>query len=59
MFFEALSIGCCKTKCDMTKVTYNMYSCDMCCMSGVMMEMVGRDSAKCRKSKRRGHGWHF
>ena len=37
--------------CDVTKVTYNMYSCYLCCMSREMMEMEGRDSAKCRKSK--------
>ena len=35
----------------MTKVTYNMYSCDMSCMSREMMEMDGRGSAKCQKSK--------
>ena len=39
--------------CDVKKVTYNMYSCDICCMSREMMEMDGRDCAKCRKSKRR------
>ena len=49
--FEAPSIGCCKTKCDVTKVTYNMYSCDTCCMDRERMEIDGRDSAKCRKSK--------
>ena len=36
---------------DVMKVTYNMYSCYICCMSREMMEMEGRDSAKCRKSK--------
>ena len=51
MFFEASSIGCRKTKSEVTNVTYNMYSCDTCCMSREMMEMDGRDSAKCRKSK--------
>ena len=40
-------------KCDVTKVTYNKYSCDTCCMSRERMEMDGRDSAKCRKSKLR------
>ena len=35
----------------MTKVTYNMYSYDICCMSREMMEMDGLDSAKCQKSK--------
>ena len=33
------------------KVTYNMYTCYTCCMSREMMEIEGRDSAKCRKSK--------
>ena len=51
-FFEAPSIGCRKTTCDVTKVTYNMYSCDTCCMSREMMEMDSRDSTKCQKSKR-------
>ena len=51
MFFEASSIECQKTTCDVTKVTYNTYSCDTCCMSREIMEMDGQDSAKCRKSK--------
>ena len=38
---------------DVTKDTYNMYSCDTCFMSREMMEMEGRDSAKCLKSKRK------
>ena len=37
--------------CEVKKVTYNMYSCDTCFMSREMMEMDGRDSAKCQKSK--------
>ena len=37
--------------CDVTKVTYNMYSCYTYCMSREMMEMDGRDGAKCQKSK--------
>ena len=53
MFFEALSIGYRKTTCDVTKVTYNMYSCDISCMSREIMEMDGRDSTKCQKSKLR------
>ena len=36
---------------DVTKVTYNMYSCDISCMSREMMEMDGRNSAKYKKSK--------
>ena len=31
---------------DVTKVTYNMYSCDTCCMSREMIEMDDLDSAK-------------
>ena len=46
-FFEASSIGCRKMTCDVKKVTYNMYSCDTCCMIREMMKMDGRDSAKC------------
>ena len=53
MFFEASHIECRKTACDVMKVTYNMYSCCTCCMGREMMEMDGRDSAKCQKSKRR------
>ena len=37
--------------CDVTKVTYNMYSYDISCMSREMMEMDSRDRAKCQKSK--------
>ena len=51
MFFEASSIGCPKTTYDVTKVTYNMYLCYTSCMSRVMIEMDGLDSAKCRKSR--------
>ena len=38
-------------KSDVTKVTYNMYTCYKCCMSREMMEMDGRDSAKWQKSR--------
>ena len=51
MFFEASSFGYRKTTYDVTKVTYNMYSCYLCCMSREMMEMEGRDSTKCQKPK--------
>ena len=53
MFFEAPSDGCRKIACDVTRVTYNMYSYDTCCMSREVTEMASRDSAKCRKSKGR------
>ena len=39
--------------CDVIKVTYNMYSCYLCCMSGEMIEMDDRGSVKCQKSKRK------
>ena len=42
----------------MTKVTYYMYSCDTCCMSRERVEMDGRDSAKCQKS-RKGTHWEL
>ena len=44
-------MGCRKMKSDVTKITYNMYSCDMSCMSREMMEMDDRGSVKCQKSK--------
>ena len=37
----------------MTKVTYNMYSCDICCMSREIMKMDGLECAMCQKTKRR------
>ena len=49
--FQGIEIGCRKMTCYVTKVTYNMYSCDTCYKIREMMEMDGRDSAKCRKSK--------
>ena len=59
MFFEAPGIGCRKTICDVTKVTYNMYSYDICCMSREMMEMDDLDCAKCQKSRKMGHNENF
>ena len=44
---------------DVTKVTYNMYSCDTCCMSREMMGTDGRDRAKCLNSGKNGHRCHF
>ena len=35
-------------KCDVTKVTYNMYTCYTCCISREMIEMDGRDRAMCQ-----------
>ena len=49
--FEASRFGCRKTIFDVTKITYNMYSCAISGMSREMMEMDDQDSAKCQKSK--------
>ena len=46
-------------KCDVKKVTNNMYSCDTCCMSREMMEIDGRDNVKCRKIQEKGHERHY
>ena len=46
MFFEASRFGCRKTNFDVTKVTYNMYSCAISGMSREMMKIDGRDSAE-------------
>ena len=46
MFFEASRFGCRKTFFDVTKVTYNMYSCTISGMSREMMKMDGQDSAE-------------
>ena len=35
-------------KCDVTKVTYNMYLYDTCCMSREMMGTDGRDRVTCQ-----------
>ena len=48
MFFEASRFGCHKTTCDVTKVTYNTYSCVISGMSKEMMKTDGRDSAECQ-----------
>ena len=48
MFFEALCYECRKTTFDVTKVTYNTYSCAISGMSREMMKMDGRDSAECQ-----------
>ena len=53
-FFEVSRIGCRKSNFDVTKVTYNMYSCSISCMSREMMETDGRDSAKCQNWGKKG-----
>ena len=52
-FFEASHFGCRKTVSDAKKVTYNMYSCAISCMSREMMKMDGRDSAECQNWEKR------
>ena len=54
MCFEASgAVKRVRETCDVTKVTYYMYSCDTCCKIREMMEMDGLDSAKCQKYRRR------
>ena len=38
---------------NVTKITYNTYSCAISGMSREMMKMDGRDSAKCQNWERR------
>ena len=45
--------------CDVTKVTYYMYSCETCCMISERMEMNDRDCAKCQNSEKRGHDGNY
>ena len=44
---------------DVTKVTYNTYSCVMSGMSRETMKMDGRDSAECQNWEIKGHNRHF
>ena len=48
MFFNASRLGCSKKIFDVTKVTYNTYSCAISGMSIEMMKIDGRDSAECQ-----------
>ena len=52
-------IGCHKMTFDVTKVTYNMYSCAISCMGREMIETDGRDSAKCQNWGKKGHRCHL
>ena len=54
MFFEASRLECRKTIFDVTKVTYNKYSCTISGISREMMEMDGRDSAECQNWRKKG-----
>ena len=42
---------------DVTKITYNMYSCAISCMSKEMMKMDGRDSAEGEGDIESGDFW--
>ena len=53
-FFEASQFGCRKTIFDITKVTYNMYSCAISGMCREMVEMDGRDRAECQNWRKKG-----
>ena len=46
MFFETSRFGCRKTVFDVTKATYNTYSCTISGMSRETMKMDGRGSAE-------------
>ena len=59
MFFEASWFGCRKTIFDVTKVTYNTYSCVISGMSREMMKMDDRDSAECQNWEKKGKNGHF
>ena len=59
MFFEASRFRCRKTIFDVTKITYNMYSCVISGMSREMMEMDDRDSAECQNWGKKGRRCHF
>ena len=59
MFFEASRFGRRKTIFDATKVTYNTYSCAISGISGEMIKMDGRDSAKFQNWENKGQNGHF
>ena len=59
MFFEASHFRCRKTTFDVTKVTYNTYSCAIRGMSRESMKMDDRDSAECQNWEKKGHRCHF
>ena len=47
-FFKVSHFGCRKMIFNVTKVTYNTYSCAISGMSRERMKMDGRDSAECQ-----------
>ena len=59
MFFKASRFECRKTIFDVTKVTYNTYSCTMSGMSRETMKMDGRHSAECQNWEMKGHNRYF
>ena len=44
---------------DVTKVTYNKYSCIISGMSIQMMKMDGRNRAECQNWEKKGRKCHF
>ena len=44
---------------DVTKVTYDTYSCAISGMSIEMMKMDDRDSAECQNWEIKGHNGHY
>ena len=44
---------------DVTKVTYNTYSCAISGISREMMKMDGRDSVECQNWEKNGQNGHF
>ena len=59
MFFEASRFGCRKTIFDVTKVTYNMYSCTISGMSREIMKIDGRGSVEYQIWEMKGHNGHL
>ena len=53
MYYKASHFGCRKRIFDVTKVTYNTYSCAISGMSIEMMKMDGRGSAECQNWENR------
>ena len=53
MFFEASWFGCHKTIFDVTKVTYNKYSCAISGMSREMRKMDCRGRVECQNWEKR------
>ena len=53
------AVGCRKMKFEVSKVTYNKYSCYIWYMDREMMETDSRDSAECQNWRKKGHNGHY